>query len=79
MVASPLDLIDNAYECLDEGDLDGANSYLEELRLQKVSFGATARLKDDIERLEEAIREKRSKQVTDLTDAAQAAPAPLPG
>ena len=79
MVASPLDLIDCAYECLDKGDCDGASSYLRELELQAASFGAPSDQKNDIKRLGAAIREKRSKQVTDLTDAAQAAPAPLPG
>lgn len=75
MVAGPYELIDLAFECLDERDIDGAEAYRSELQLQMESFGADPQLKVDFNNLCDAIRAKRSRSTVDITEHARNTPA----
>lgn len=78
MVAAPLELIDLAFECLDEGDIDGAEAFRNELRLQMGSFGADPQLKVDFNNLCDAIRAKQTHGTVDIAESTRNTPASSP-
>lgn len=78
MVAGPLELIDLAFECLDEGDIEGAEAYRSELQLQMDSFGADPQLKNGFNNLCGAIRAKRTGSSADISESARNTPASSP-